>query len=116
MFYWKYSQNLIFLINEHSLFVPPAILINYLFICRIRSRKEKIKNLRDVYNHIERENRIKKILYFALNLNESIFSIRGGQDLINVDFIKCLIDSEVGFLDYSRLKKIIHSFYLHERK
>ena len=39
MLYWKYSSNRIFFLNEYWIFIPTAILANYVIIRKIRSKR-----------------------------------------------------------------------------
>lgn len=120
MIYWKYSQNRVFFLNEYWILIPIAVLVDYVIIRKIHSRKERIKQLKQLLDQIEREKKIRRILYLSLGLNvySCILLTRGGQDLINVDYIrdKCSIEEGVRFLDDKRLRKIIQNLYSHKRK
>jgi hypothetical protein len=119
MLYWKYSANRIFFLNEYWILIPSAILANYVIIRRINSHKEKIELLKKLKEQTEREKKIRRILYLSLSLNAytyTYFLIRGGADLINVDYINCNIEEGLRYLDDNRFRKIIHDLYYYKRK
>ena len=115
MLYWKYSSNRVFFLNEYWILIPSAILANYTIIGRIRSHKKKIELLKRLKDQIERQKKIRRILYLSLGLNTYLL-IRGGDDFINVDYIQCNIEDGLRYLDDTRLRRIIHNLYRHKRK
>lgn len=118
MLYWKYSPDGIFYLNEYCVLIPVGILTNYFIIRKIRSRKEKIKQLKKLLDQVKREKKIRRILYVSLGLNAfaGIFLTRGGQNLIDVDYIQCNIEQGLRFLDDTRLRRIIHDLYRYKRR
>ena len=120
MLYWKYSSNRIFFLNEYWIFIPSAILANYVIIRKIRLDRERMKQLKTLTERIEREKKIRRILLLSLGLNGCIHLLtRGGStDLIDTDYIKLLYNSEEGvrYLDDKRLRNIINDLYRHKRK
>ena len=93
------------------------VLINYVIIRDIRSRKEKIEVLKRLKAQIEREKKLRRILLFSLGLNGCAFFLtRGGADFINTDYIECGIKEGLRYLDDNRLRNIIHDLYRHKRK
>lgn len=44
--YYRSSPNHIFFVNEFWIFIPSAILANYIILRRIRLEKEKIRQLK----------------------------------------------------------------------
>ncbi len=117
MLYWKYSQNRTFFINEWWLLIPTTLLIDYVIIRKMRSRKRKIEALKKLKAQIEHEKKLRRILFFSLGLTECTYFLpRGGADFINTDYIECGIDLGLRYLDDDRLRKIIHDLYRHKRK
>lgn len=120
MLYWKYSSNGIIILNEYWIFIPSAILANYVIIRKIRSDRQRIKQLKRLTERIEREKKIRRILLLSLGLNGCIHLLtRGGStDLIDTDYIKslCKIEQGVGYLDDKRLRNIINDLYRYKRK
>lgn len=120
MLYWRYSANRILFLNEYWLLVPTTVLANYFIIRGIRSHKAKTKELEKFKNQIERERRIRRIMYLALGLDGlSRFLIRGGADpiqFVDSSNVKCGIEEGVRFLDNDRLRKIIHDLYRRKRR
>lgn len=119
MLYWKYSSKRVFFLNEYWILIPSAILVNYVIIQKIRSQKEKVQLLKKLQDQIEREKKMKRILCLRLGLNGCAYILtRGGQDLIDVDYIRLQYQIEKGlrYLDDNRLRKIIHDLYRHKRK
>lgn len=117
MFYWKYSPNRIFFINEYWIFIPLLIGVDYVIIKKIQSNKEQVRLLKKLKNQIERQRRITKILALSLGLNAcGYLFIRGGQDFIDVDYIDCSIEDGLSFLDSARLRNVIHDLYSNKRK
>lgn len=133
MLYWKYSSNRIFFLNEYWIFIPSAILANYVIIRKIRldrkrmkqlkRLKEQIEQLKKLKEQIEREKKIRKILLLSLGLHGCIHLLtRGGStdfiDMIDTNYIKllCNIEEGVRYLDDKRLRNIINDLYRHKRK
>ena len=120
MFYWKYSSNRIFFLNEYWIFIPSAILANYVIIRKIRLDRARIKELERLKKLLDRERQIRRILLVSLGLNASIhlFTRGGAADFIDTDYIKelCEIEEGVHYLDDTRLRNIIHDLYKHKRK
>lgn len=124
MLYWKYSANRIFFLNEYWILIPSAILANYIIIRKIRLDKERVKQLKQLTEQIEREKMIRKILSLSLGLNGYMGILllrRGGStdfiDLIDTDYLnKCNIEPGVRYLDDARLRNIIVDLYRHKRK
>jgi len=121
MIYWKYSSNRIFFLNEYLIFIPSAILANYVIIRKIRLDKERMKQIKRLIEQIEREKKIRRILLLSLGLNGCIHLLtRGGSidfiDIIDTDYIKCHIEQGVGYLDNKPLRNIITDLYRHKRK
>jgi hypothetical protein len=118
MLYWKYSSNRIFFLNEYWIFIPSAILANYVIIRKIRLDRERMKQIKRLTEQIEREKKIRRILLLSLGLNGCIHLLtRGGStDFIDTDYIKCNIEQGVGYLDDTRLRNIITDLYRHKRK
>ena len=123
MLYWKFSPNRVFFLNEYWIFIPSAILANYLTIRKIRLNKKRVKQLKKLIKQIEREKKIRKILYLSLGLN--VYSCvhiltRGGStnfiDMVDTDYIQCNIEKGVRYLDDTRLRNIIKDLYKHKRK
>ena len=80
----------------------------------MRSHKEKIQLLK---NQIEREKKLRQIVYLSLGLNGCAYTLtRGGVNFIDVDYIQCNINTGLRFLDDKRLINIIHDLYRHKRK
>lgn len=69
MLYWKYSSNCIFFLNEYWIFIPTMAVINFVVIRKIRSHKERIEMLKRLKNQIEREKKLRLILFLSLGLN-----------------------------------------------
>jgi hypothetical protein len=46
MLYWKFSSNRVFFLNEYWIFIPSAILANYVIIRKIRLDREREKQLK----------------------------------------------------------------------
>ena len=120
MFYYKFSPNRIFFINEYWLFIPSTILISYLITRKIHLDKQKLKKLTQ---QLEREKKIRRILFLSLGLN--MYSCghilaRGGSinfiDMVDTDSIKCTIEDGVSYLDDARLRNIIKDLYKHKSK
>lgn len=119
MLYWKYSANRIFFINEYWILIPIGVFGNYLIIRKIRSRKKYLKQLEQLKQKLEKEKKIRQILALAFAANGlSYILMRGGSDVINVDYIsdRCTIEEGVRFLDNERLRKIIHDIYRYKRR
>lgn len=121
MLYWKYSTNRTFFLNEYWILVPTTIIANYFIIRKIRSHKEKVKQLKKLKEEIRRykkAEKIRRIIYLASSVSGlSYISInRGGADFINVDYINCNIEDGLRFLDNDRLRKIIHNLYSYKRR
>ena len=123
MLYWKYSSNRIFFLNEYWIFIPSAMLVNYVIIRKIRLDRDRMKQLKILTERIEREKKIRRILLLSLGLTGYISLLpRGGSkdflDIVDTDYIKRLydIDEGVRYLDDQRLKNIIHDLYAHKRK
>ena len=118
MIVWRWSSTRIFIINEYWIFIPSAILANYIIIRKIRLDKEKTKEFQRLVAQLEREKRIRRILLLSLGLNRSIHLLtRGGTlEFINVDYIQCGVDDGVSYLNDNRLKNIIHDLYRKKRK
>ena len=121
MLFWKYSSKRIFLINEYWIFLPSAILANYVIIRKIRLDKKRKKQLEKLTEQIEREKKIRKILLLSLGINGCIhLLIRGGStdliDIIDTDYIKCNLEEGIRYLDDKRLRNIITDLYRHKRK
>ena len=105
MFYWKYSSNRIFIFNEYWIFIPLAVLANYVITQKILSGKKKrqeLKALKDqLKDQLEREKKIRQILLLSIGLNgyaATYIAMRGGADLIDVDYITCNIQKGVRYL------------------
>lgn len=120
MLYWKYSSNRIFFLNEYWIFIPTAILANYVIIRKIRLDRQRIEQLRILTEQIEREKKIRLILLLSLGLNGFIHILpRGGStDLIDVEYLKlkCEVEEGVRYLDNQWLRNIIHDLYPHKRR
>ena len=127
MLYWQYSYNRTFFLNEYWLFIPSALLANYILINKIRTNKAKEQELKELIEQVEYEKKIRKILFISLGLSLSMgytpFFSRGGSsadllNLIDTDYIrkKCEIQEGIRFLDDVRLRKIISNFYQHKKK
>ena len=121
MLYWKYSSNRIFFLNEYWIFIPSAILANYVIIRKIRFDKERMKQLKRLTEQIEREKKIRKILYLSLGLSGCIhlFTRGGSTKIIDTDYLLeelCNIEQGVRYLDDKRLRNIITDLYRHKRK
>lgn len=130
MLYWKYSSTHTYFLNEYWIFVPSALLANYIFIRKIYSNKKKkrenIEQLRKLTKQIERQKRLKKILFLSLGLNSYGYIhliTRGGSsinfiDVVDSDYIRdlCTIDEGIRFLDDARLRNIIKDLYSHKHK
>lgn len=123
MLYYKYSANRIFFINEYWVFIPSAILANYVIIRKIRLDRERMKQLKRLTEQIEHEKKMRKILLLSLGLTVSLNLLtRGGStdfiDIIDTDYIlaKCKINQGVRYLDDTRLRNIISDLYRHKRK
>ena len=63
MIYWKYSSNRIFFLNEYWIFIPSAILANYVIIRKIRLDKERMKQIKRLIEQIEREKKSEEYYY-----------------------------------------------------
>ena len=123
MLYWKFSSNRIFFLNEYWIFIPSTILANYVIIRKIREDRERVKQLKKLIEQIEREKKIRRILYLSLGLNGygCVYILtRGGStdfiDIVNTDYIKCTIDQGVRYLDDKRLRNIVKDLYGHKHK
>ena len=123
MLYWKYSSNRTFFLNEYWIFIPSAVLANYLIIRKIRFNRARMKELKRLIDQIEREKKIRKILLLSLGLSVSGYIhllTRGGSTdfLIDTDYIKsaCNIEEGVRYLDDIRLRNIITDLYRHKGK
>ena len=127
MFYWRYSSNRIFFLNEYWIFIPSAVLANYLIIRKIRLNRARMKELKRLIGQIEREKKIRKILLLSLSLSVSGYThlfMRGGStDFLNIidtdyNYIKsaCNIEEGIRYLDDIRLKNIITDLYRHKEK
>ena len=121
MLYWKYSSNRIFFLNEYWIFIPSAILTNYLIIRKIRLNRIRMEELQKLIGHIEREKKIRKILLLSLGLSISecaYLLIRGGSDLIDTDYIRlaCEIEEGTRYLDDLRLRNIIIDLFGHKAR
>ena len=121
MLYWKFSSNRVFFLNEYWIFIPSAILANYVIIRKIRLDRERMKQIKRLTEQIEREKKIRRILLLSLGLNGCIHLLtRGGSknftNLVNTDYIKSTIDQGVRYLDDKRLRNIITDLYRHKRK
>ena len=121
MLYWKYSSNRIFFLNEYWIFIPSAILANYVIMRKIRLDRERMKQLKRLTEQIEREKKIRKILLLSLGLNGCIHLLtRGGStEIIDTDYLLkelCNIEQGVRYLDDKRLRNIITDLYRHKRK
>ena len=57
-----------FFLSEYWIFIPSAILANYVIIRKICSDREKIKQLKRLTEQIEREKKIRRILLLGLGL------------------------------------------------
>ena len=123
MLYYKFSPNRIFFLNEFWVFIPSTILINYIIIRKIHLDRQKVKKLKKLTQQLEREKKIRKILFLSLGLN--VYSClhmftRGGSinfiDMVDTDSIKCTIDEGVSYLDDARLRNIIKDLYKHKNK
>lgn len=129
MFIFRVTANRIFIISEYWLFVPSAILANYLLVKRIRSNRAshraRMKELQKLIDQIEREKRIRTILSIALGLSVGgyvhLLPRSGSTDFIDLlkddeidtDYIKavCQIEEGTRFLDNARLRRIVTEFY-----
>lgn len=110
------------------IYILLAICANYFIIRKIRLDKKRLKQLKALEDLIERQNKIRKILLLSLGLNGLLlslslkecihFSIRGGSEFTNVEYIreKCNIAKGVRYLDDNRLRNIIHDLYRHKKK
>lgn len=122
MLYWRYSANRTFFINEYWIFIPSALLIDYLVIRYIRNQRLKDEELKRLISQLEREKKIKKLLLLGLGLTITSYPYlltRGGsENLIDVDYIKSKfkIDKGIKYLDDSRLRKIIIDKYGYKGK
>jgi len=125
MLYWKYSSNRIFFLNEYWIFIPSAVLANYLIIRKIRLNRARMKELKRLIDQIEREKKVRKILLLTIGLSVSGYThllTRGGStdflNLIDTDYIKstCNIEEGLRYLDDMRLRKIITDLYRHKGK
>ena len=78
-----------FFLNEYWILIPMMALVNYLIIGKIRSPKERIEVLKRLKDQIEREKKLRRILFLSLGLNgwAYILHMRGGTDFINTDYI-----------------------------
>lgn len=121
MFYWKYSSNRLFFINEYWILGPTVLLADYLIICKIRSRKKKIEELKKLKEHIERYKklqRLRKVLALGGASGAAIYSVlkyRSG-DSIDVDHIVCGVEEGLRYLDNDRIRNIIHSLFRNKRR
>lgn len=119
MFYWNYSSTRTFFLNEYWIFIPSAILANYVIICKIRLDRKRKKEFKRLIEQIEREKKIRRIILLSLGLSGSIHLLtRGGSDIINTDYIKlkCGIEEGIHYLDDNRLRNIIHDLYRHKAR
>ena len=123
MLYWKYSSNRTFFLNEYWIFIPSAVLADYLIIRKIRFNRARMKELKRLIDQIEREKKLRKILLLSLGLSVSGYThllTRGGSTdfLIDTDYIKsaCNIQEGVRYLDDIRLRNIITDLYRHKGK
>jgi hypothetical protein len=63
MLYWKFSSTRTFFINESWIFIPSAILANYFIVHKIRSGREKMKQLKRLLEQIEHEKKSEEYYY-----------------------------------------------------
>ena len=124
MFYYVYSKNRIFFLNEYWILIPTVALADYFIIRKIRSRKEEKKALRNLEgqlkDQIEQEKKLRRILILSLGLNGCAYFLpRGGEDFLNfisTEYLQCGIEEGLRFLDDNRLKSIILSMYRSKSK
>ena len=123
MLYWKYSSNRIFFLNEYWIFIPSAVLANYLIIRKVRLNRARMKELKRLIDQIEREKKIRKILLLSLGVSwyTHLLTRGGSTDFLNIidtDYIKstCNIEEGVRYLDDMRLRNIIIDLYRHKGK
>lgn len=123
MLYWKFSSNRVFILNEYWIFIPSAILADYVIIRKIRLDREREKQLKKLIEQIERAKKIRRILCLSLGLSSYgcvHILTRGGSidfiNMVNTDYIKCTMDEGVSYLDDTRLRNIVKDLYAHKRK
>lgn len=123
MLYWKYSPTRTFFLNEYWIFIPSAIIVEYLIIARIRSNKAKLKHLKKLKKQLERAEKLKKIMLLALGVSgaTNLYLLQRAGSIEEIfDFDtgylreRCTIEEGVRYLDDNRLRNIIHN--LHKNK
>ena len=73
-----------------------------------------LKRLKD---QVEREKKLRRILYLSLSLNRCAYLLmRIASDFINTDYIEYSIEMGLRYLDDNRLRNIIYDLYWHKRK
>nr|YP_010133683.1 hypothetical protein KYU99_pgp070 [Nitzschia supralitorea]QWM93173.1 hypothetical protein [Nitzschia supralitorea] len=126
MFVVQISKGRLLFVNEYWVFIPVVLGFNYLLARKRISRKKQIKelqNLREQVQKYKRQEKIIGIVYLASGLSAisslSIVSymcmFRGGQNVIDVDYLDCGIEMGLRYVDNDRLRKIIHHLYKHKR-
>lgn len=124
MLYWRYSPERTFFLSEYWIFIPSAILANYLLIRKIRSDRKRVQELEKLRNDLHDKKILLKILALSLGFNGCrLLLSRGGSidpidfiDLIDTDYITCDIERGLGYLNDARLRNIITNLYRHKEK
>ena len=121
MLYSKYSSNRILFLNEYWIFIPSALLANYVIIRKIRLHREKMKQIKKLIKRLEHERKIRQIRLLSLALNGSVYLlICGGatdfMSMVDTTHIKCYFEQGVNYSDDVRLRNIVNDLYRYKRK
>ena len=84
---------------------------------KLRSRKEKVKILKELEQKLEYEKKLRRILLVSFGVNTFAYLLTlGGTQFIDTDYIGCGTETGLHYLDDMRLRNIINDLYSCKRK
>lgn len=120
--YLRFSNTRRFYVNEYYIFLPLVALIDFIIMRSIqkqRTRTEKLEKLKRELEKLKRRMKLYKIASIALGASTGgllINRYRGGDTVIDVDYIECGIEEGYRYVDNDRLRKLVASLYPHKER
>ena len=110
--YLRVSLSRTFFINEYYILIPLAIYTNILVIRAIKNRRARAKEKEE----LERKRKIALLSAVALFNGISVLAARGGSnEIVDVDYIDCGIETGLRYVNKDRLRKIVVALYSYKK-